>query len=259
MCQYKPRYFHFRELTSTLDEARRATDSKYLYVHGDILSADVQSAGRGQRGHTWHAAPRQNLLVAQVWEPGFLPVARQFTLTEIVALALVDLFRMYGLDARIKWTNDIYIGDRKIVGILIENNMSRGRIARCVTGIGVNVNQTDFDPSLPNPTSMRLELGREVDREEVLMRLGDLLSRRFKELESGVDLSGEYHAHLYRLDEPSPYRYPDGAEFQATLRGVRATGELVLEMSDGTMREFLFGEVFYSVSSPSKNSFGEMS
>ena len=69
---------------------------------------------------------------------------------------MTDLFGGYGIDARIKWTNDIYAGDRKLVGILIEHNLTGDRLSRTIVGIGVNVNQTRFDPSLPNPSSMCL-------------------------------------------------------------------------------------------------------
>lgn len=177
---YRTRYHFLEETTSTNDEARNPR-----YGHGDAICAERQSAGRGQRGHTWSSEEGCNLMFSLVWEPCFLPVSEQFLLSEAVALALTDLFGGYGIDARIKWTNDIYAGDRKLVGILIEHNLTGDRLSRTIVGIGVNVNQTRFDPSLPNPSSMHLETGCEYDRQEVLHRLGDCLAARYEQLEKG--------------------------------------------------------------------------
>ena len=177
---HRTRYHFLEETTSTNDEARNPR-----YGHGDAICAERQTAGRGQRGHTWSSEEGRNLMFSLVWEPRFLPVSEQFLLSEAVALALTDLFGGYGIDARIKWTNDIYAGDRKLVGILIEHNLTGDRLSRTIVGIGVNVNQTRFDPSLPNPSSMCLETGCEYDRQEVLHRLGDCLAARYEQLEKG--------------------------------------------------------------------------
>ena len=171
---HRTRYHFLEETTSTNDEARNPR-----YGHGDAICAERQTAGRGQRGHTWSSEEGRNLMFSLVWEPRFLPVSEQFLLSEAVALALTDLFGGYGIDARIKWTNDIYAGDRKLVGILIEHNLTGDRLSRTIVGIGVNVNQTRFDPSLPNPSSMCLETGCEYDRQEVARRAASVpLSRR---------------------------------------------------------------------------------
>ena len=161
------------ETTSTNDDARDAR-----YRHGDVVWAERQSAGRGQRGHAWSSAEGENLTFSLVLEPVQLAVGEQFLLSQAVALALVDTFAACGIDTRIKWTNDIYAGDRKLVGILIEHRYSGPTLARSVVGIGINVNQTAFDPALPNPVSMALAAGRRFDRREVLDRLLAATGRR---------------------------------------------------------------------------------
>lgn len=235
---------YIRETTSTNDDAR---DPRYR--HGDIVWAERQTAGRGQRGHTWTSPEGENLTFTAVLEPAFLPAAEQFLLSEAAALALVDTFAGYGIDTRIKWTNDIYAGDRKLVGILIEHYYAGAHLARTIVGIGINVNQTEFDPALPNPVSMRSVAGRTFDRREVLERFRDSLAVRYGQLERGEieTLQSDYRARMYRLGERHSYRLPDGTTFFASIEGVRPSGELLLRHDDGSLRAYLFKEVEFVI------------
>ena len=194
---HKTRYHFLEETTSTNDEARNPR-----YEHGDAICAERQTAGRGQRGHTWSSEEGRNLMFSLVWEPRFLPVSEQFLLSEAVALALTDLFGGYGIDARIKWTNDIYAGDRKLVGILIEHNLT-----------------------------------------------GDCLAARYEQLEKGdrEALQADYRRRMYRLGERHRYRYPDGRTVEAVLRGVRPSGELLVELPDGRTEGYLFREIEFVI------------
>lgn len=236
--------YRIAQTTSTNDEAR---DPRYR--HGDVVWAEHQTAGRGQRGHVWTSPEGENLTFTLVLEPRFLPVNEQFLLNEAVALALAETFGTFGLDARIKWTNDIYIGDRKAVGMLIENNCSGGRLSRTLAGIGININQTEFDPSLPNPVSMAQVAGHTFDRAEVLDCFLNRCAARYAQLERGENeaLQHDYKRHLYRLGELHPYRRPDRTLFDATIEGVHPTGALVLRHTDGTHHAYLFREVEFVI------------
>jgi BirA family biotin operon repressor/biotin-[acetyl-CoA-carboxylase] ligase len=225
-------FYYFDELTSTIDEAR---DPKY--GPGDVVAAEYQSAGRGQRGKRWSGAAGESLLFSVVLDSSFLRVDEQFAVLQSVALALVDTFRDYGLGAKIKWPNDIYIGDRKVVGVLIDHTLGPGgMLSRSGAGIGINVNQRTFDDWIPNPTSMALEAGREFDRRELLERFHERLMSRFGSLRKGEgreSLRRDYHEAIYRLDRESRFALPDGTEFTGTIRGVDAGGELVIETKSG--------------------------
>ena len=122
--------YYTQHTTSTNDELRNGK-----YGHFDILWAEQQSAGRGQRGHSWHSAEGCNLTFSILLTPTFLPIIEQFLLSEVVALALVDTMADYGIECRIKWTNDIYAEDRKIVGVLIEHSLAGDTLARTIVGI----------------------------------------------------------------------------------------------------------------------------
>lgn len=232
--------YHIEQTTSTNEDARRGE-----YTHLDVVWAERQSAGRGQRGHSWHSLEGENITFSVVLLPRFLPITEQFLLSEIVALALVDTLEEYGIECRIKWTNDIYVEDSKIAGVLIEHSLSGNSLERTIVGIGLNVNQAEFPADLPNPTSMRRVSGRMFDRGEVLERFMSHLKTLYDALESGHkgDIESRYTRTMYHLGERHTYALPSDEKFEATIRGVRPSGELILEHSDGTLHQYAFKEV----------------
>lgn len=241
--------YHFDKLASTNDEAVKPT-----YAEGDIVWADVQSAGRGQRGHKWESREGENITFSAIFEPTFLPATKQFLLSEVVALAVVDAMRYYGVGARIKWTNDIYVGDRKLAGILIEHKLSGVNISRTIAGIGLNVNQLEFSADLPNPVSMRQITRLELDCREVLERVAEKLMERYEMLRRGEEqqLQADYHELLYRRDALHWYFLPDGKAFRGTIRGVEPSGALIVENEKGEQRSYLFKEIEFSVKNITK-------
>lgn len=232
--------YHFDILSSTNDEA---FDPRY--GEGDVVWAGQQTAGRGQRGHKWLGGEGENLMFTAIFEPRFLPPVRQFLFSEAVALAIVDAMREWGIEAKIKWTNDIYVGDSKLAGILIEHRLVRGELARSIAGIGLNVNQTVFDDSLPNPVSMAQISGRQFDCREVLDSVAEKLQQRYMQLRQGEAgaLQEEYHNTLYRLDEQHWFALPDGNSFRGTIRGVEASGALLVEEEEGAVGSYMFKEI----------------
>ena len=230
--------------TSTNDEARGSQ-----YGHMDVVWAEHQSAGRGQRGHTWHSNQGVNLTFSAVLTPSFLTAVEQFMLSEIVALSLVDTLADYGVECRIKWTNDIYAGDKKIAGVLIEQSLAGEHIARTIVGVGLNVNQSEFPADLPNPTSIIVERGVECERREVLNTFLQHLEKWYTRLEQGERelIEATYNSRLYRRDAFHTFAYPPGERFEAAIRGVRATGHLCLEYRDGTLCEYAFKEVEFVI------------
>ena len=236
--------YRFDTLGSSNDEA-----CKPQYVEGDIILAQCQTAGRGQRGHTWESREGENLTFSLLLEPLFLSPSEQFLISECVALGVCDALLHYGIEAQIKWTNDIYIGDRKLAGILIEHKLQGSALARTVAGIGLNVNQKAFSDDLPNPISMAQATGREFDREEVLQTVATSLMARYEQLREGgaKDLQADYHQRLYRLGQEHCYALPDGSRFRGIIRGVEPTGALRIENERGELLSFLFKEVEFVI------------
>ena len=236
--------YHFDITASTNDDAR---DEKYH--EGDVVWADFQTAGRGQRGHEWHSRKGENLTFSVVLEPTFVPIAEQFSVSEVVALSLVDMLAEYGIGAKIKWTNDIYVGDKKLVGILIEHSLAPNSLRRTVVGVGINVNQTEFDASLPNPVSMAQLLGNKLDAEDVLKCFLTHLQRNYEVLRSGgkAELHDRYNELLYRKDEYHTYALPSGEKFSAKIVATAPSGALSLQDETGKTKDYLFKEVEFII------------
>lgn len=230
-----------------IDEASSSNDVARdgLGAEGDIVWVERQTAGRGQRGHAWSGAEGLDLTFSLVLEPSFLPVTGQFWLSRVTALALVDTFAACGIATRIKWTNDIYAGRRKITGVLIENDISAGRLSRSVVGIGINVNRRSFDASLPNPTSMYMECGREFDRRGVLNIFAESFFALYDSLRRGERkaIGERYDGLLYLLGERSDFALPDGSRFTGIVRGTDDTGRLLVGLDDGHVKPFAFREI----------------
>ena len=164
---------------STNDEARRLLGE---LDNLSVIAARCQTAGRGQGDHKWHSRPGENLTFSVVLKFGgegaLAPLAARDALliTETVTLALRLYMEDEGIKARIKWPNDIYVGDLKVCGILIENILKGPDVGSSIIGIGLNLNQTVFPEDIPNPTSLSLLTGRSYDPESELLRFHRILS-----------------------------------------------------------------------------------
>ena len=133
-------------IDSTNSEAlRRLAD----VPSGTVIAAREQTAGRGQRGNTWFTQPGQNLTFSIVLKfEGVFPVSRAVWLNYLSSLAVAEFLRSFGVACEIKWPNDVYVGKRKICGILIENQLGADGVASSVIGIGININQREFRRSV---------------------------------------------------------------------------------------------------------------
>lgn len=218
------------------------------YAHGSVVIAESQSAGRGQRGNSWSSQPNMNLTFSLLVHPRALRADKQFYISKTVSLAMCGTLAGFGITAVVKWPNDIYIGDRKAAGILIENDLSGTNISASIIGIGLNVNQTEFEPALPNPASMASATGATFDRAEVLKAFLEEFERHYGVLsakETGT-IDREYMRRVYRLGEEHTYALgAGGSRFKGTIIDIEPSGELVVRHSDGHLGRYLFKEIEY--------------
>ena len=172
-----------------------------------IIAAREQTAGRGQGTHTWFSTPGRNLTFSILYRFGdayALAASDAILITQVTTLAIRDYLLGHGVRARIKWPNDIWVEDRKICGILIENTLESGMVRESIVGIGLNLNETGWPPELPNPVSLRELTGREYAPETELTALDKEIRRRFGLLASPdgrCSLQEEFGRFMFRLPE----------------------------------------------------------
>jgi BirA family biotin operon repressor/biotin-[acetyl-CoA-carboxylase] ligase len=215
---------------------------------GCTVMTGHQTAGRGQRGNQWEAAPNENIMLSVVWHPTFLAATEQFLLGQAVALAALDWARRWlgasgETSLRVKWPNDLYAGTQKLGGILIENTLSGPKIQSSIVGIGLNVNQQAF--AVPTATSLSLLTGRHYDLAEAAARLLECLEARYLQLRAGRvgQLRQDYLAALYRYRQPHRFLV-DGQETTGEIVGVEADGRLAVQLAEG-VRHFGLQEIRY--------------
>ncbi len=211
---------------------------------GTLVRAGYQSAGRGQAGNSWESRAGENLTFSLILYPRFLAPERQFFLSEAISLAITDFLLLYLEEARIKWPNDIYAGGKKIGGILIEHAVVGQVLAHSIVGIGLNINQTEFSPELPNPVSLRMLTGERYDPGLCLDLLCATIEKRYDSLKKGSFEQLEHHYLSRLIGRGSWLKYRDREEsFEACIRSVEPMGTLVLEDRKGETRKYTFREV----------------
>lgn len=250
--------YHFPVLDSTNAWAAKLL-SKIRPKAGTLILADHQTAGRGQIGREWYSDPGLNLLCSCILYPE-LNSQEQFQVSMAVALAVRDTVATFcsDKDVWVKWPNDIYVHDRKIAGILIQNTLQSNTITSCIAGIGLNVNESDFPASLPNPTSLLLETEHSddlvspahwIDLPTVLDHLVARLTERVTEIgASGNPLSDGYQRVLYRRNIPAHFKLPDTEHTRkGTILHCDEQGRLVLQWEDGSMGTFQHREIEFVI------------
>lgn len=214
--------------------------------HNLLLWADFQSAGRGQQGNSWESQKGKNLTFTLCVQPSFLPAREQFLLSEVVSLSISRMLDGQTGDFCIKWPNDIYYGEKKIAGVLIEHCLKSSFVSQSYIGIGININQETFLSDAPNPVSLYQITGKKTDRRFLLERFVSAFSYYYGLLEGGrVDeIRREYCKHLFRKD--GYHRYQDAkGEFDARILSVSVDGTLALEDEERQERHYAFKEVRY--------------
>lgn len=211
-------------------------------LDGTVVLTDNQTAGRGQFGNSWQGEAKQNITLSIILFPK-LKVKEQYFLSKAISLACVKALKsITNLDFEIKWPNDIFYKNQKVGGILIENQISGNDITNAVVGIGINLNQENFD-NLPHATSVfqlvRYFLSRKKVTELLLQYIDveyiKLTQLRFKE----IDL--EYHQFLKSLHQEFKF-IENNIQKIGVLKGVNTAGQLIVEVNNQT-RLFDFKEI----------------
>jgi BirA family biotin operon repressor/biotin-[acetyl-CoA-carboxylase] ligase len=209
---------------------------------GSVVIAGYQSAGKGQRGNTWVAERDKNLTFSLFVAPSFLRASSQMFLTKAFSLAITDwLKKITSVPAHIKWPNDILLNQKKVCGMLIENQIHADRLAISIAGIGININQLNFPFS--SATSLLAETGRTWNLYECLYDLIHHLDYRYGMLreEKLEALRSDYLGRLYGLGSELTFGKGDQS-FPGTILGVDEHGRLEVRTPWG-IRLYAFKEI----------------
>ena len=244
-----------KETDSTNSHLLRLIDIEKL-SEGAVVITQKQAQGRGQRGTFWKSEPGKNLTLSILLKPTFLKPEEQFSLSKSVSLAVFGFILSLMPDGlshktKIKWPNDIYIENKKVAGILIENSVNGNSISHSIVGIGINVNQGVFPAELPNPTSLKLITGKAFMLENCLERLCSYIEKRYSQLRNhSKEIDSGYLKNLYRFDEFANYNYK-GEKLKVKITGVAKNGRLILEKENGKSLECDFKEIEFTLPSSS--------
>ena len=234
--------FKLDEISSTNDWLMTRISNQKFH-EGTVAFASVQTNGKGQRGSQWFSQPYKSLTFSVLLKPSFLSPIHAFDLSICVALALSDSLNKLRSGFKIKWPNDIYFEDKKIAGVLIENQMNRSVYQNAVVGIGLNVNQLHFD-ELSNAISLKQIIGIEFPVEKVMEHICKSLEARYLMLRSGhfKDLKNAYMSNLYGLNKLQSFMV-DNKKLNGKIIDVLRNGFLQIELMDGKIRDYDIKEI----------------
>jgi BirA family biotin operon repressor/biotin-[acetyl-CoA-carboxylase] ligase len=215
---------------------------------GTVIVANSQTGGRGQGTNKWESEPNRNLTLSIILYPEFVEVTKQFEISKAISLGVADFLLDFTRGVSIKWPNDIYIGNGKAAGILMEYSILRGKISYCIVGIGLNVNQEKFVSDAPNPVSLSQVTGMTYNLEECLIRLFEKLNDRYNQLANrgGGKIDREYEQLLYQKDKWALYS-TKGEDFEGRILGVDKNGLLKIETRQQTVLKFDYKEVSFKI------------
>ncbi|MBQ7985409.1 MAG: biotin--[Bacteroidales bacterium] len=194
-----------------------------------------QTGGRGQGSNVWESEKGKNISFSLLLRPQFIAPSDQYILTQMASLGVYSsLVKYVPQGVKIKWPNDVYVGQKKICGMLIQNKIIGNELSAVYIGIGLNVNQMEFTLA-PNPTSLKLLTGRTFDLKTVLNEVLDNILFRYNQIKTmpHESIKQEYLSHLLFKDEWREYLYK-GKRIKAKIVSVNSFGHIVFEQPDGT-------------------------
>lgn len=237
---------HISEVESTNTHALNLFNAEKLR-EGDVVFTNHQFEGRGQSTNSWESQKGKNLTISMVIEPEMINASDQFLITQLVSISLYDMLIAYlsANDLKIKWPNDIYYGNNKLAGVLVQNVIAGSSISASIIGIGLNINQVEFLSDAPNPISLKMITGREFDIESILENLLIAFGNNYQLLKSETSsnsLKDSYMSKLYLYKKDSDFKDNVGT-FRGRIIDIDEFGRLIIEDDSGRIRSYMFKEV----------------
>lgn len=238
-------HIHLDRIDSTNHFAEVQLQSKNAF-EGTLVTASEQYKGKGQRGNTWLSETGKNLIASIILKPSFLPAQAQFQLNKMASLAVLD-FVSHKISAEIsvKWPNDIFINDKKAAGILIQNFLRQDKIGHSIIGLGININQSDFQ-GLENAASLKNFSGFDYDLKSCAEEICEFLEARYFQLKAGSKkIDKDYLSYLYQMEEWKEYKIGNRL-VTAKIKGISDFGKLIIEKENREIMECDLKEISFT-------------
>ncbi|MFV5701174.1 biotin--[acetyl-CoA-carboxylase] ligase [Flavobacterium sp. XS2P12] len=226
------------------NEFLKGLSNKQEQENFTVVTAESQTKGKGQMGAIWTSEPSKNLIMSVLVKDFLSDICQIYNLNIVVSLAVIEVLETHKIpDLSIKWPNDIMSYNKKIGGILIENSIKSDGTIISIVGLGLNVNQTDFE-TLPKASSLAAICNKLFDKEELLFSIMD-------KIESNIELWGQnaemlwsdYTNKLFKKSVPMPFSDQNNQNFMGIIQGVSPVGKLQVLLEDDSVSEFDIKEI----------------
>lgn len=209
-----------------------------------VVTAENQTKGKGQRGAVWNSEVGKNLIMSVLVRDFLTDINAIFNLNIAFSLAVIAALKKKNIpDLSIKWPNDILSANKKIGGILIENSIKSDAAILSIVGLGLNVNQTNFE-GLPKASSLSIVIGQNLDKEELLSEIMANLEKNVAEsLQNPTNLRQQYVDLIYKKEIPMPFMNQNNKKFMGIIQGISPIGRLLVLLVDDSVVEFDIKEV----------------
>ena len=209
-----------------------------------VVSAEKQTKGKGQMGAIWASEASKNLTMSVLVKDFLSGIDQLFNLNIVVSLAVIEVLESLNIpNLSIKWPNDIMSYNKKIGGILIENSIKSDGAIVSVVGLGLNVNQTNFD-NLPKASSLAVVCGKEFNRESLVISICESIENKIALWNfSPIEFWDKYTKNLYKIGVPMPFADLNNKHFMGIIQGVSAIGKLLVLLEDDRISEFDIKEI----------------
>ncbi len=240
-------YIEVDEVVSTNDHLKMLAIEDEL-PEGAVVVAQCQKNGRGQGGNFWESTAGKNLIFSLLLRPSFLKAEDMFMISKVVSLGIIGYLKGIDKHFTIKWPNDIYYRNKKLGGILIENQLLGSKLNFMIVGIGININQDIFESDAPNPISLKNIFNKKFALNECLNGILISIGLWYNRLGNGETdkISEAYFSYLYRNSSYHEYR-AGNRTFIAKIVSVDNDGRLNLTTYDGEKKSFYFKEVEFVI------------
>ncbi|HCC70289.1 MAG TPA: biotin--[acetyl-CoA-carboxylase] ligase [Bacteroidales bacterium] len=237
----------YREKVSSTNELAAEMLKDNSPSEGTVIFAGEQLHGKGQRGNKWISEAGKNLTFSIILYPDFLQSDQQFMISKVISISILELLDKYSDSISIKWPNDIYHKDDKIAGILIEYSLEGNKIQHCIAGAGININQFNFPPDIPNPVSLNIINHQEYDTGIILAEFCRICDYWYKELVDGQveTINTQYHNNLYRLNINTGFITHEGP-LKGRITGVDTFGRILIDHENGNKGIYGFREIEFN-------------